>query len=422
MPYKTGMHVAIGLAIAVALTSPPAKGQRAGGAGGGGGVGGGAGGGVGAGAGRTTTPTTPGTNSPSTADLGSRAMYLSGRVQMDDGTPPPQSVTIERVCGGYRKAEAYTDSKGRFSFQFGQEQGITEDASYDGFNPSGPNAGAPRSTSPAGTNTRPATGALSGNRLSGCEIAAVLAGYRSDSVSLSGRRTLDNPDVGTIVLHRLANVEGSSISVTTLQAPKDARKAYDRAREALRKDKTADAQKDLEKATSLYPQFAAAWYDLGVLQEKSNNAAEARKCYSQAIAADPKFVSPYLPLAVLSGGDKNWQEMADTTSRLIKLDPVDFPEAYYYNAAANYNLSKIDVAEASAREALKLDTAHRFPKVEHILGLILYQKNDYAGAAEQMRKYLIDAPNAPDVQQVKTQLAELERLAGDPKAKADKPQ
>lgn len=416
MPYKNGMHVAIGLAIAVALTSFPAKGQR----GGGGGGGGAAGGGMGAGAGRPTTPTTPGTNSPMTADLGSRAMYLSGKVQMDDGTPPPQSVTIERVCGGYRKAEAYTDSKGRFSFQFGQEQGITEDASYGDLNPSGQNAGAVRSTSPAGTNSRPATAMISGNRLSGCEIAAVLAGYRSDSVSLSGRRTLDNPDVGTIILHRLSNVEGSSISVTTLQAPKDARKAYDKARDALRKDKTADAQKDLEKATTLYPQFAAAWYDLGVLQEKNNNAAEAHKCYSQAIAADPKFVSPYLPLAVLSGADKNWQEMADTTARLIKLDPVDFPEAYYYNAAANYNLSKIDAAEVSAREALKLDTAHRFPKVEHILGLILYQKNDYAGAAEQMRKYLIDAPNAPDAQQVKTQLAELERLAGDSKAKAEK--
>jgi hypothetical protein len=38
-----------------------------------------------------------------------------------------------------------------------------------------------------------------------------------------------------------------------------------------------------------------------------------------------------------------------------------------------------------------------------------------------MRKYLIDAPNAPDAQQVREQLAELERLAGDAKPKPDKP-
>lgn len=422
MPYKYGTQIVIGIAIALAL-SPPAQSQRAGGgAGGGGGVGGGAGGGgMAGGAGRTTTPTT-GTNPSSSTDLGSRAMYLSGKVQMDDGTPPPQSIVIERVCGGYRKAEAYTDSKGRFSFQLGQEQSITEDASYGDLNVTGQSpGGAPRNATSA-TGPRPTSDRTGTNRsLIGCELVAVLAGFRSDSVNLAGRRALDNPDVGTIILHRLANVEGSSISVTTLQAPKDARKAYDKAREALHKDKAADAQKDLEKAVNLYPQFAAAWYDLGVLHEKNNNAAEARKSYSQALAADPKFVSPYLPLAILSGADKNWQEMADITARLIKLDAVDFPDAYYYNAAANYNLKKIDEAEASAREALKLDTAHRLPKVEHILGLILYQKNDYVGAAEQMRKYLIDAPNAPDAQQVREQLAELERLAGDAKPKPDKP-
>ena len=34
------------------------------------------------------------------------------------------------------------------------------------------------------------------------------------------------------------------------------------------------------------------------------------------------------------------------------------------------------------------------PKVEHILGAILYEKKDYAGAAEQMRSYLRLAPDA----------------------------
>src|SRR5688572_19730542 len=49
-----------------------------------------------------------------------RPIYLSGKVVLDDGTPPPDSVVIERVCNGQPRAEAYTDSKGRFSFQLGQ--------------------------------------------------------------------------------------------------------------------------------------------------------------------------------------------------------------------------------------------------------------------------------------------------------------
>lgn len=414
MLHRDGLHVVICTLLGSFLFSVPANCQH--------GSAGGIAGGGGAGAG-THSNTTSTDNSNSLADMGNRGFVLSGKVQMEDGTAPPEQVLIERVCSGHRKAEAYTDLKGRFSFQLGQEQAMTPDASFEGA------AGGP-GVSPAKTgSSAPDQGQLAGSNrtdanrsLIGCELTASLPGFQSDSINLSGRRMFDNPDVGTIILHRRANVEGSTISATTLQAPKEARKAYDKARDALRKDKTADAQKEFAKAVEIYPQFAAAWYQLGILQEKSNDVAEARKSYSQAIAADPKFVSPYLPLALLAARDRNWQEAASTTDRLLKLDAVDFPEAYYYNAAANYNLKKPDDAEASARQALKLDTAHRFPQAAHILGLILYQKNDYAGAAEQLRNYQQLAPNAPDAEQVKEQLAELERLASQAKAKTGKPQ
>ena len=84
---------------------------------------------------------------------------------------------------------------------------------------------------------------------------------------------------------------------------------------------------------------------------------------------------------------------------------------------------KFDKAEASAREAQKLDIVHRIQQVENILGVIFYQKKDYAGAAAQMRKYLLLAPDASDAGTVKQQLAEVDRLSGgETKAKVDKPE
>lgn len=374
---------------------------------------------------RTPPTTLPGrTPANSSIDL-NRGMFLSGKVIMDDGTPPPEPVRIERLCsGGAARAEAYTDSKGRFSFQMGQTGGITQDASYDDIASPGQQGGRmPQSNGRASQD--PSLGTQRTPRqqdLMGCEIRAALAGFRSDSVNLAGRRMLDNPEVGTIVLHRLANVEGTTISATTLQAPKDARKAYEKALEASRKGKMEDARKNLEKAVNVYPQFAAAWSELGAIHEKNNDLAEARKCYTQSIASDPKLLTPYLHLAQLSTMEKNWQEVADTTSRLIKLDPVDLPEAYFFNAVANYNLKKLGEAEASALQAQKLDTAQRFPRIEQILGAILYEKQDYAGAAEQMRIYLKLAPGGTDADRVRTQLAEVEKLAGETKAKVEKPQ
>jgi tetratricopeptide (TPR) repeat protein len=410
------------VAVSMVFVLQPAQGQKPGG-----GAAPGAGGGTTA---RKTSPT-PSTSPDTTrqpvypADTLNRGLFLSGKVQMDDGTPPPESVVIERNCNGYSRAEGYTDSKGHFSFQLGQTNAVTQDASYDELDPNRisqnngtrQNTAASRQGSPSAS--RPV---FAQQDLAGCEIRAVLAGFRSDAVNLSGRRMFDNPDVGTIVLHRMTNVEGTTISATTLAAPKDARKAYEKARDALRKGKTSEAEKEFDKAVAAYPQFAAAWNSLGEIHERSREVADARRCYSQALASDPKLVTPYLHLARLSLAEKNWQDVAATTGRLIKLDAYDFPEAYFYNAVAGYNLHKYDEALASAREAQKLDTAHKFPKVEQLLGLVLYQKRDYAGAAEQMRKYLLLAPDTPDAAQVKQQIAELERFMGEEaKAKADQP-
>ena len=259
--------------------------------------------------------------------------------------------------------------------------------------------------------------------LSGCELRAVLAGFRSDVVNLSGRRLFDNPDVGTIVLHRMANVEGTTISATTLMAPKDARKAYDKAREAARKGKTNDAERELDKAVAAYPQFAEAWSSLGVIHEENREMADARRCFSQALAADPKLVTPYLHLARFSLADKNWQEVAATTDRLIKLDPYDFPEAYFYNAVADYNLRKYDAGARQRARGAETGYGSQVPQSGAPVGRDpvseerLRRRNRRSCAS-----IFCLSPDTADVSEVKQQLADLEKLAGgDTKAKVDQP-
>jgi regulator of sirC expression with transglutaminase-like and TPR domain len=59
--------------------------------------------------------------------------------------------------------------------------------------------------------------------------------------------------------------------------------------------------------------------------------------------------------------------------------------------------------------------------MNHVLGVILAQKQDYAGAAEQLRDYIHFAPNATDIDQVKQQLAEIDKVLG-PQAKKQDPE
>ncbi|MGI8745996.1 MAG: tetratricopeptide repeat protein [Bryobacteraceae bacterium] len=366
-----------------------------------------------------TNPTNPNSRSPTSLpnpnqqqqqmDTMQRPVYVSGKVMLDDGTPPPESLMMQLVCNGTPRSVGYTDSKGRFSIDLGNRNNsaVFADASEaGGYGPGGGFGG----TNTIGQRQGGAFGGLSERSLMGCDLQAALPGFRSDAINLGSRHSLDNPEVGTIVLHRTANVEGLTISATSALAPKDARKAFDKGWNEIKKSKWENAEKELTKAVDTYPKYAAAWYQLGFVQQEQNNLEAARKSYAQSLAADSKFVSPYLQLAVLAARENNWKEVASDTDKLLRLNPVDFPQAWLYNSLANYHLQNWEASEKSARQGLELDKGHRLPKLDHLLGVLLAQKRDYAGAAEHMRNYLAVNPTGPDADLVRKQLAEVRKV------------
>jgi tetratricopeptide (TPR) repeat protein len=199
--------------------------------------------------------------------------------------------------------------------------------------------------------------------------------------------------------------------MTSIQAPKDAKKDYEKGLDLLKKQKWQEAQQHFQKAVDVYPKYAASWYELGMIYGQQKNTAESRKAYEQAIAADPKYLRPYLPMAMCAIQEKNWQDAADITGRLIRLDPLEYPEGFMYNAIANLNLRHLDAAEESARQAVKLDTGHQYPRAEYILGIVLANKQDYAGALQLLKSYAAHIPSDGDIQQVQKQIAQLEQAA-----------
>lgn len=248
-------------------------------------------------------------------------------------------------------------------------------------------------------------------RYMNCDLRARLSGYRSQSVSLAMRRPMDDPNIGVILVHRQSTgEEGTTVSAISLAAPKDARKAFDKARDSFKKNKVDDAAKNYQKAVDLYPKYATAWYELGRIHAAQGRPDDARKAFESARESDPKYVEPYIQIALLASKNMQWREVADLTDRAIKLDAFDYPQAFFFNAVANYNLKNVDAAEKSAREAERLDTRHQFPQASHLLGVILAQRQDYTGAAEHMRSYLKLAPNAADADNVRKQLDQVEKM------------
>jgi len=357
----------------------------------------------------TTRPTQPNNPFPDNTIPNQRPIFLSGTVMLSDGTPLTDRAKIERVCNGVPIPEAETDRKGHFSFQVGQSLEMP-DASV-GSDITGRN-GSPFGN--AGNNGGGMPGGRFGGsdrRLWGCELRASLAGFRSDVIQLDTIHYLDNPDIGTIVLHRIAKVDGLTISVVSALAPKDARKAFEKGRAAEASNKLDEAQKNFEKAVSVYPQYSAAWFELGRVNEQTNRIEEARKAYQQAIAAEPKLILPREQLSWLALREAKWQELVDLTDEWLKLDPANSPNAYYLSSVGNLQLQHSTIAEKNAQEAVRMDPGKKNMRARYVLGLAMAQNHEFTESAEAIRSYLEATPDAKDRATIQKQLQQIQDAA-----------
>ncbi len=276
---------------------------------------------------------------PTGVDPTAQPVFVSGKVVMEGGSDPGEPIAIERVCNGVTRREGYTDFKGQFEFQIGVNPTF-QDASENGIQSSGGNGVRSGSSS---SSRRPVD-------LSGCEYRASHAGFISTSVLVATRQD-STYEIGTIFLKRMGDAKGTTVSVTSMNAPRDAKQAFEKAEKANEQKKFADAEKELSKAVKVYPQFAAAWSLMGDLHQQQGQFQLAREEYEKALAADPQYVNPIFGLAMVAVAEKKWPEAAKITSDLIQLNGYAFPAAYFYNAAANYNTGNMDAAETSARRA-----------------------------------------------------------------------
>lgn len=328
----------------------------------------------------------------------SRSVFISGKVVLQGGGPAAQ-VMIERICNGMVRREGYTNAKGNFQFELGRNSAERDASQGD----------SDRMVSNKNVRSIPSGG--SEIRFDECDLRASLPGFVSNLVPMRVETGVSQLEVGTIVLTRLGGVEGATVSATTMAVPKNAREAFEKGRKEGNEKNFAEAVNELNKAVTIYPRYAVAWSLLGEIHRLQNQFEPARKEYAQALASDPKFVSPYFGLAAMAVVENKWTDAARLTDQLIQLNSFAYPMAYFFNAAANYNLGNLDAAEQSARKFQQADTAHARPDIATLLAGILTAKHQYAEAAQLYRDYLALKPDAPNAAALKNEAQRLEGLS-----------
>lgn len=298
---------------------------------------------------------------PARADV--YPLILRGKVVMKDGSVPPKSVAIMRICSDESGSAPgpITDKKGEYIWRMDVD--------------------------PMRTRVCHLEAAMAGYVSSRIDISA-LNGYTNTSQTLPDI-VLSNkvPDPYTIV------DSGKDIPGKSAGNWKAAMKAVD-------EGKVNDAIAQLEMAVKASPKFAQGWHALGILYQNIGKQAEAKDAWQHAVDADPKLLPAQVALSRICARTKDWQCAMSASEAEIKGDvKKTYTEVYLHEAAAQYGMKNYDAAVSSAQEALKLDATNK--RAEYIIGRALEAKGDVAGAREHMTKYTVLDPNAADIEVIK---------------------
>ncbi len=347
---------------------------------------------------------------------GDRVMFLSGSVATSDGTSLPPNVIVERLCNTRVRQQVYANAHGDFTMELGTMQEAVLDATGE----SDPKAGMSKGALNLGVPRR---------ELANCELRASISGFRSDTVNLveltpSG----SSVNVGSIVVERTTKVKGMALSAAPYKAPENARRAYVKGMEALRHDKLSEAQQQFEQAVKMFPKYVSAWFELGSVLRKEKQSAAAQSAFLKATSLDGKFLPPYLSLAAMAFEGQDWPQVlgltqhilahdslnyAKVTGYVLDLDAVDYAEANFYNAAANFNLNRLQEAEKSGLQAERLDVRPRFPQLHLLLAEIFMRKNENPRAIDELQMFLVSVPQGRNADLARERLAKLQTLASE---------
>jgi tetratricopeptide (TPR) repeat protein len=324
---------------------------------------------------------------------------------METGQPVPEPVSVSLQCGVRPLQVIKSDLKGYFEFALGAT-GAQSDTDYSASNDA--------RITPSGSTPIPNSGGIQSgglqNELAGCEVRVSVSGFQPMSKTLADRTDIAGIDVGTLQLERIAGVTGSSISVTSLQVPNDARKEFEKGDKDAHSNHLDSATTHLEKAVAKYDKYAAAWNELGNLYATSKATDKSRQAFQKSIDADPHYVPPYIGLAQLELENQEYEPAVDTAGKALEMDS-SIGIANYIQAVGNLKLNRLDAADKSAQMAEK--TPHgTFPDLHALHASVLIEKQDYQGAAAQIRAYLKEFPQGRFADQMKKSLQQIEAMQG----------
>jgi len=241
------------------------------------------------------------------------------------------------------------------------------------------------------------------------------AGKYKLHVSGPGISTTDSPDFDMTDAGPRMNFtvqvkqedESAQTGTVDPNVPKDARKEFEKAGDKMQSQDWSGAQPHLEKAIAIYPKFAMAYNNLGIVLLHLKQGETAIENFRKAVELDEKLPQANLYLGQFYYENKQFKDAEKFLQRASNGDPKN---AQILLALANCELRN-DENDQALNTAQKIHALpdHKKYTMAHVIAAQVYaDKGDKQHALDEYHLFLKEDPGSPIAGQVKDAATNLE--------------
>jgi len=206
------------------------------------------------------------------------------------------------------------------------------------------------------------------------------------------------------------NPEGSGlVSASELKVPAKARKEFDKANEKISSQEWSKAMESLNKAIAIYPEYASAYNNLGVVYAHMNDAPHEQEALEKALSLNEHFAPARQNLAKIYLRQKAYSQAETLLDKGLTTDPTN---GVYLMLMADvqYMQGHYDAAIATTQKVHALPNAH--PATAHYIAAKAYeQENRPKEAMAEFQTFLKEEPTGPRADHVRGDLAKMQASA-----------
>lgn len=194
----------------------------------------------------------------------------------------------------------------------------------------------------------------------------------------------------------------ATVSAKDFAIPERARREFDMAAEAMIRQEWKRAEGHLNKAIAIYPSYAAAYNNLGVVYGKLNEPAHERAALQRAVSVDDHFASAYVNLATLAIRQQDFEGAQAFLEKAVPLNPND---THALLLLANVQLLNKNFDAAIATVGRIHSLPHPNLAVAHYIAARAYEReNRLPEAKAELLVFLEEEPKGERADHVRDEL------------------